>query len=93
MIQSSETSGSTGFSVLQNVQTGSGAHPAFWWMRKSGKGVRLTTHLQLVLRLSMRVAVSTLMTCKGKILLLHNACICVTALTVTIALNGRMIDA
>jgi hypothetical protein len=43
------------FSFLLVVQTGSGAHPAFFSMRlflrgSSGRNVKLTTHLQLVLR-------------------------------------------
>jgi len=49
------------FSLLRCVQTGSGAHPSLppnehrgahtWW---SGWGVKLTTHLHLVLRSRMR---------------------------------------
>jgi len=49
---------------LQNVETGSGAHPAFHsvgtgavFHRLSGQGVKLTTHHHLALRLIMSGAI------------------------------------
>ena len=56
--------GSSHFSLLQYVQTGSGAHTASCTMdtgvlsrKKSGRGVKLTSHLLLVLRLGMSGAI------------------------------------
>jgi len=47
------------FSLLQNVQIGSGSYPASH-STDTNQGVKLTPHLHLVLRLGMSGAVSVL---------------------------------
>ena len=54
------------FSLLQNISTGSVAHPASYWIDTwvlswvMGRGVKLTTHLQLVLRWRLSGAIPLL---------------------------------
>jgi hypothetical protein len=53
------------YSFLRSAHTGSGAHPASYLMctgdyfpeGKATRGMKLTTHLQLVSRLRMRMAI------------------------------------
>jgi hypothetical protein len=58
------------FSLLQDVQTGSGAHPASYGMgtgvlswEYSSQGMKATTHLELVTRLKRSTAIPPLLLC------------------------------
>jgi hypothetical protein len=64
MIQGLNHNRSKRFSLLQDVQTGSGAHPASYGMGTgvlslgySSQGMKATTHLKLVTRLKTSTAI------------------------------------
>jgi hypothetical protein len=54
-----------GYSHLQSIKPGSGAHPVSWIIAtgRHSLGVKLTAHLNLVLRLRMRAVITPLPNC------------------------------